>query len=138
MTAKQPRFFGVKLFVLPWNPPSPPLPARSSCAFPAQVSEITCEVCRSVSSRAEPFIDLGLPLFSAATNDETPLGALLDSVWQPESLHGRNQYLCQTCQQLVNAQRCSRVTSAPNILALNLLRFAYNKEVCLFKEKVLC
>ena len=57
-----------------------------------------------------------------------PLQDLLASSLAPERLEGANQYQCDTCGGLRDAQKTASIVSAPKVLLLVLLRFEYDKE----------
>ena len=54
------------------------------------------------------------------------LQELLDSYLTTESLHGQNQYRCDNCSALQDAERRHLITSCPKFLVLTLKRFTYD------------
>ena len=51
---------------------------------------------------------------------------LLEYFFEPEVLEGSNQYHCDQCNSLQDAERSVTLSKAPNFLVLTLKRFAYN------------
>ncbi|XP_065061633.1 ubiquitin carboxyl-terminal hydrolase 35-like [Rhopilema esculentum] len=54
------------------------------------------------------------------------LQELLNSYLTTESLHGQNQYRCDNCSALQDAERRHLITSCPKFLVLTLKRFTYD------------
>ena len=54
------------------------------------------------------------------------LTELLEYFFEPEILEGSNQYHCEQCNSLQDAERSVTISSASNFLVLTLKRFAYN------------
>lgn len=54
------------------------------------------------------------------------LTELLEYFFEPETLEGSNQYHCEQCNCLQDAERSVTISKASNFLVLTLKRFAYN------------
>lgn len=54
------------------------------------------------------------------------LTKLLEYFFEPEVLEGSNQYHCDQCNSLQDAERSVTISKASNVLVLTLKRFAYN------------
>ena len=67
-----------------------------------------------------------LPAVSALDAPGVTLQSMLDYFLQPEVLEGSNQYHCEHCQSLQDAERRVSISRAPRFLVLTLKRFAYN------------
>ena len=61
-----------------------------------------------------------------ANTPDIALTALLEYFFEPEILEGSNQYHCEQCNSLQDAERSVTISKASNFLVLTLKRFAYN------------
>nr|CAB3267560.1 ubiquitin carboxyl-terminal hydrolase 40 [Phallusia mammillata] len=95
------------------------------------VNQIKCCVCDRVSETKEEFLDITVSVVS-----ENSLEKSLSNVYESQELmSGKNQYFCEQCNQLVNAQKGAKLESCPPILTLSLLRFNYDmKTFSRYKE----
>lgn len=85
------------------------------------VNLIKCLKCGTVRRRDEQFLDITVPI---AGLPDLPTG--LASFTTMELLNGANQYRCDTCSGLVDAEKGIRLLNLPPILALSLNRFRYD------------
>ncbi|XP_074650659.1 ubiquitin carboxyl-terminal hydrolase 38-like [Tubulanus polymorphus] len=94
-----------------------------------------CKSCCSNSSRTESFIDIPLAIpdkdsssVAGGGDDKEPivLDDLIKYYLEPETLKGDNQYHCENCEKLQDAERSIRIVESPQVLVLNLLRFSYD------------
>lgn len=63
-----------------------------------------------------------------ADDPSISLEEMLGYFFEPEILEGSNQYFCEQCQSLQDAERSVVISKAPNFLVLTLKRFSYNVE----------
>lgn len=61
-----------------------------------------------------------------ADGPDISLTELLEYFFEPEILHGSNQYHCEQCNSLQDAERTVTIAKASEFLVLTLKRFAYN------------
>jgi ubiquitin carboxyl-terminal hydrolase 35/38 len=107
--------------------------------FGGQVcSSIRCKSCGNVSERSDTLLDLSLTFPEEAilsnqenmknedSNSPLSLNSLIDHYLKPETMHGSNQYRCDRCNSLVDAEKVSRIETAPDHLIINLVRFRYD------------
>jgi ubiquitin C-terminal hydrolase len=85
---------------------------------------VTCSGCGKTSSRAESMQDLVLPL--ATSESSTSVEALMGQHFAAEPLEGNNQYRCEPCGVLRDAQRVVQVTTPPDNLIVGLNRFRWD------------
>ncbi|PIK34734.1 putative ubiquitin carboxyl-terminal hydrolase 38 [Apostichopus japonicus] len=57
---------------------------------------------------------------------EKELESLLKHYFNPELLNGDNQYYCDSCHHLQDADKRTHIVEAPEILVLTLMRFSYD------------
>jgi ubiquitin carboxyl-terminal hydrolase 40 len=88
------------------------------------VSKVICQKCGRVSGREEEFLDIPIALSGCDSLEER----LKENFITMETLDGNNQYHCDSCDQLVDAKRGSRLNKLPPILTFALLRFLYDFE----------
>jgi ubiquitin C-terminal hydrolase len=115
------------------------------------LTSVRCKSCGSISTRSEAILDLSLtfpveegdppdgkrrkqsdgnpgspaPVHKDSTASLT-LETLLQHFMKAETMEGQNQYHCSTCQKLVDAEKIQQVSSAPDHLIVNLVRFRYD------------
>ena len=82
-----------------------------------------CTRCKNRTLRPNPFYELQLPVAGMKTV-EAALEALLAS----EELSGDNAYACDTCSVKTTARRTFELTTPPEVLNLQLLRFVYDQK----------
>lgn len=85
-----------------------------------------CHRCGQTSERIEDFNDLALPLSQDVHEEGEPLESLLHQYFQPELMSDANQYECEPCMGLTNAERRTVLRRAPAYLVLVIKRFAYD------------
>lgn len=73
-------------------------------------------------SSATKYCDIGL----RTDGPDISITELLDYFFQPEVLQGSNQYHCEQCNSLQDAERTVSIAKPSEILVLTLKRFAYN------------
>jgi ubiquitin carboxyl-terminal hydrolase 35/38 len=61
-----------------------------------------------------------------AEDPSISLEEMLGYFFEPEILEGSNQYHCEQCQSLQDAERSVVISKAPSFLVLTLKRFSYN------------
>lgn len=108
------------------------------------VTTVTCLTCKTKSSRTEEFNDIPLafpeykPIVSQDKGDESDtlpntkclhLNDLLQHYLKPEMLTGDNQYFCDKCGSLQDAERKISITQPPEHLIISLLRFSYDPKI---------
>ena len=109
------------------------------------VTTVTCLNCKSQSSRTEEFNDIPLafpeykPIITEEKGDNKEkkepntkclhLNDLLQHYLKPELLTGDNQYFCDTCGSLQDAERKISINRPPEHLIISLLRFSYDAKI---------
>lgn len=63
-----------------------------------------------------------------ADDPSISLEEMLGFFFEPEILQGSNQYFCEQCQSLQDAERSIVISKAPKFLVITLKRFSYNVE----------
>lgn len=63
-----------------------------------------------------------------ADDPSISLEEMLGYFFEPEILQGPNQYFCEQCQSLQDAERSVVISKAPKFLVVTLKRFSYNVE----------
>ncbi|CAC5397449.1 USP40 [Mytilus coruscus] len=86
------------------------------------VNQIICSVCGKVSEREEDYLDLTLTVTGNNSLEEALYGSFVDM----ESMDGKNQYKCESCNKLVNAKKGAKLRSLPEILSISFLRFSFD------------
>ncbi|XP_046546355.1 ubiquitin carboxyl-terminal hydrolase 40-like [Haliotis rubra] len=86
------------------------------------VNQIICKECGKISERREDFLDLTLSV-SGMDSLETALNSFYCTM---EMMDGKNQYRCEQCQKLVDAEKGAKIRNLPQILTISLLRFSYD------------
>ncbi|XP_055917804.1 ubiquitin carboxyl-terminal hydrolase 35 [Eupeodes corollae] len=88
-----------------------------------------CLTCSWQSTNIDSFRDLQLS-FPEVKNDcasNYTVQDLIDYYCSSEKLHGDNQYFCERCKKLSDAERFINVISAPKNLILTLKHFKYDQ-----------
>lgn len=105
------------------------------------VTTVTCLTCKTESSRKEEFNDIPLafpeykPIINQEKSETAPhtkclhLNDLLQHYLKPEMLTGDNQYFCDKCGSLQDAERKISITQPPEHLIISLLRFSYDPKI---------
>ncbi|CAL9125822.1 ubiquitin carboxyl-terminal hydrolase [Musa troglodytarum] len=92
--------------------------------FRGRVSHVTrCSVCgkdSEASSKMEDFYELELNIKGLNNLDES-----LDDYLTLEELNGENQYFCDSCGKRVDATRCIKLRSLPQVLNFQLKRYVF-------------
>ena len=83
-------------------------------------SQVVCSVCLRASTTYDPFLDLSLEITRA-----TSLKKALERFTEKEKLAGANKYKCEHCRTRVEATKQLTVDVPPNVLTLQLKRFAF-------------
>lgn len=89
-----------------------------------------CLTCGWKSRNIDSFRDLQLS-FPEVKNDcasNYSVQDLIDYYCSPEKLYGDNQYFCEKCKKLSDAERFINVISAPKNLILTLKHFKYDQK----------
>ncbi|CAF1614654.1 unnamed protein product [Adineta ricciae] len=74
-----------------------------------------------------------LPLCDTAMNSLN-LQTVFDCYFQKEELENENQYRCEHCRSLQNAERSIVLQTTPEYLILSLNRFEYDKQTNIFRK----
>lgn len=108
------------------------------------VTTVMCLTCKTKSSRTEEFNDIPLafpeykPTVIQDKGDKSEtapstkclhLNDLLQHYLKPEMLTGDNQYFCDKCGSLQDAERKISITQPPEHLIISLLRFSYDPKI---------
>lgn len=102
-------------------------PAEDSDAVAAASSHSAASADSSMSFTTGP--SLPTKLRESGLRADAPhisLTQLLEYFFEPEVLEGSNQYHCDQCNSLQDAERSVTISKASNFLVLTLKRFAYN------------
>lgn len=119
------------------------------------VTKIRCLKCLNISSREEAFTDLSLafpppdrPVWrprstsvdttkhphlafgkqTRAPKDSRSVSDLINYFLSPERLTAGNQYHCEKCASLQDAEKVTELTEGPHYLILTLLRFSFDSQ----------
>ncbi|PNF41272.1 hypothetical protein B7P43_G01466 [Cryptotermes secundus] len=88
-----------------------------------------CLECQAESVHTDHFRDIQLAFPPGCSPDhELHIQDLLDYFVLPEQLSGENQYHCDTCGGLQDAQRTIQILQSPSHLVLTLKRFQFNSK----------
>ena len=94
-------------------------------------SQVRCTRCDYTSTTRDPILDLSLELSGAGGSGKgmriTSLNQALGAFTKPEILDGSNQYNCPRCKRGVRAVKQMLMDATPNVLAVQLKRFAFGK-----------
>ena len=88
-----------------------------------------CRECDNVTCTATPFMELNISI-----NDKNNMKQGLKDIIKVEELSGVNQYQCDKCGKLVDADRRRVFEDLPPVLNLQLLRFIYDPETYIKKK----
>lgn len=80
----------------------------------------TCAFLTQVSNRDEVFLDL-----SVNVAPFTSVSSCMRQFSESEMMTGGNQFHCDTCKGLQDAEKRIKIKQAPKILALHLKRFRW-------------
>ncbi|KAJ9580408.1 hypothetical protein L9F63_003932 [Diploptera punctata] len=99
-------------------------------AFGGQLlTSFKCLQCEAESVHTDHFRDIQLAFPPGSSpQQEFHIQELLDYFLSPEHLSGENQYRCDSCGGLRDAQRSIRILQFPSHLVLTLKRFQYNSK----------
>jgi ubiquitin C-terminal hydrolase len=85
-----------------------------------------CNECGRISSRNDNMLQLNLHIPSG--NCKTPdVQQLYDSLFRQETLSGRNLYECESCKKKTKATQTTKISKAPPVLNLHLIRYKCGK-----------
>ena len=94
-------------------------------------SQIHCTCCDYKSNKYDPILDLSLEIFRTRTLEKA-----LNLFTSKEVLDGNNKYSCPKCKGMVRAVKQMLISEAPNILAIQLKRFAFGKYGMKIENKI--
>lgn len=102
-------------------------PAEDGDAVAAASSHSAASADSSMSFTTGPSLPTKLRESGLRTDaPDISLTQLLEYFFEPEILEGSNQYHCDQCNSLQDAERSVTISKASNFLVLTLKRFAYN------------
>eukprot|EP00045_Choanoeca_perplexa_P016636 m.226627 g.226627 ORF g.226627 m.226627 type:complete len:1419 (-) comp17314_c1_seq1:82-4338(-) len=87
----------------------------------AQAYQTTCQNCKQPSSRPDKFLELEVNIQNYKRLEES-----LESLVSTERLEGDNKYFCSNCNEKYDATRGLVLTSLPDTLSIQLMRFVYD------------
>ncbi|CAD5217046.1 unnamed protein product [Bursaphelenchus xylophilus] len=91
------------------------------------VDYVKCMNCKTIKSRNDIFLDLSLAVREdGATESHKTLQEALKAFIKPELLDGNNQYKCEKCDSLQDAQKGLGITRFPYLLVVQLKRFSFD------------
>ncbi|CAF1248353.1 unnamed protein product [Adineta steineri] len=86
------------------------------------------------ASNRNSISNTSIQLPSSSSNTTLNLQFVFDCYFQKEELKDDNQYRCEHCQSLQNAERYTILQTAPEYLILSLNRFEYDKQTNIFRK----
>eukprot|EP00397_Hematodinium_sp_SG-2012_P012277 GEMP01012443.1.p1 GENE.GEMP01012443.1~~GEMP01012443.1.p1 ORF type:complete len:821 (+),score=146.33 GEMP01012443.1:120-2582(+) len=86
-------------------------------------SVLTCSVCRYALTKFESFMFLSVPTITVDDRKLESLHACLEEFSNTEKLTGDNQWYCQKCKRLQDAEKIMTIWKLPKYLILHLKRF---------------
>merc|ERR1712179_345753 len=94
----------------------------------AKLVTYQCLVCSTMSQVETKFTMLDLPLSTTAEEPRCSIFVedLIKDYLKPETLNGKNQYQCDTCNVLSDAVKTTRMKIYPKNLIITLLRFKFD------------
>jgi ubiquitin C-terminal hydrolase len=90
-------------------------------------STVECSICHHRSHCFDPFLDLSVPIPRGARSSvghDTRVQDCLASFTATEQLEGSDQYRCEKCKKIVQAEKKLSICRYPRVLVLHLKRFA--------------
>jgi uncharacterized UBP type Zn finger protein len=85
-----------------------------------------CNECGRISSRNDNMLQFNLHIPSG--NRKIPdVQQLYDSLFHQEILSGSNLYECESCKKKTKATQTTKMSKAPPVLNLHLIRYKYGK-----------
>ena len=89
-----------------------------------------CSNCKSISLHKEAFTDLHLAVPPKTKELTTDLNVqkLVDNYLKPEVLDSENQYHCDQCSNLQDANKTMKILEGPEYLMTTLMRFHYDRQ----------
>lgn len=90
-----------------------------------QRTSLTCPHCRKQSIKFDVYSSLSLTLEGRKDGRPTSLHSSLEHFTREEQLDDGNGWYCSKCRSNVNAIKCVKLWSTPNILVLHLKRFTF-------------
>ena len=91
-------------------------------------TQMTCDVCRQVKYRYDPFMNIDLPIPDGEEKkdaDHITLEKCFESYIKPEQLVDSDRLECEKCQIKTKTHKVSTIWTLPNILIVKLNRFKY-------------
>jgi ubiquitin C-terminal hydrolase len=83
-------------------------------------SQVKCLTCKFPSNTIDPIMDISLDIKNCNSVEQA-----LYRFTAAEILNNGNQYKCEKCKKLVDAQKQTTIKSLPKILTIQLKRFGY-------------
>ncbi|CAD5212825.1 unnamed protein product [Bursaphelenchus okinawaensis] len=105
-----------------------PLKGSIETLFKGEVIDyVKCMNCKTVKSRNDIFLDLPLAVREdGAVESHKNLQEAMKGFIKPELLNGNNQYKCEKCDSLQDAQKGLGITKFPYMLVVQLKRFSFD------------
>eukprot|EP00039_Didymoeca_costata_P022945 m.5664 g.5664 ORF g.5664 m.5664 type:complete len:960 (-) comp3356_c0_seq1:93-2972(-) len=91
------------------------------------MTNVVCTKCGTISARKEDFNALSLAFPENSVEKDLKVEHLITNFLSKEQLVGSNQYQCEKCEELRDAEQEVVVLEPPECLILTLNRFAYDK-----------
>lgn len=97
--------------------------------FGTQLVEMECSVCKKRYPNESSFNYIGV------STERKSLEESLSACFEDEKLEGTNKYSCRHCRRKQDALRKTRIETLPPILAINILRYDFDRSVN-WKKKI--